>query len=74
MEKAVRMLFLLGQHYFREAMRRGQNAEYIQQARIWLDRVIEWADGEDDQDAQTCTYAICTPRIVTRLLVNGRAR
>lgn len=49
---------LLGRHYFREAMNRGKSAEYIQQAQIWLDRVIEWADGEDDQDAQTCTYAI----------------
>jgi hypothetical protein len=49
---------VLGEHYFREAMRREQNVEYIEQAQIWLDRVIEWADGEDDQDAQTCTYAI----------------
>ncbi len=49
---------LLGMSYFRQFVGEGRKEEYLEQAQIWLDRVIEWADGEDDQDAQTCTYAI----------------
>lgn len=45
----------LGMHYFREAVRGEINVDLIQQSRLWLQRVIEWAD-EDDQ--QVCTLSL----------------